>query len=817
MMKTKRNRFISFFCCLLLSNIVLVAQTDKNATSWQKPDEDILKIMHAPKLPQANISPNGAYMLLTDPIIYPDLAELGSEMHKLAGLRVNPRNNYFHGRHGGVKPRILNIKKGTTQVINIPENAEVLNSNWSFDEKRVALSVGFKDRIELWIYTIGGDLKKVEGITLNPLLGRGVVWLEDQNRLIIKTIPTNRGLAPKESSMPKGPIALQDKGAKARSTYESRNLLKTEHDDALFSHYATSEIVIYNTKDNTIKKIGKPEVYTFVDFSPDGNYILATKLTGPWPHDVAWWRFAREIEVWDNSGKLVAKVASTPVANEVPTRGVPIGPRTIYWSPKENSSLYWIEALDGGNPMKAADYRDKVVRLKAPFTGKPEEIFKNKERILFDRIYWGQKGNSAMIFGRNQKERKRFVTLLDMDTRKVKNWFEFNENDVYQNPGFPVFVPDENSNYVYKIDNNQVYFRGQGGSKQGNRPFLDRRNIKTGKSERLFRSDPKKYENFIDFTSEKNEFIFRSESSTEVPNYFSAKIGKKVKAEKGEMQRKLKVTPITNFKDPTPELRKIKKRIVTYKRKDGVPLSFQLLLPPNYKEGTKLPTVIYAYPREYSGARTAGQVRGSSKRFMRIYGASHLYFLLKGYAVLDQTAMPMIGDPKTVYDTFVEQLVDDAEAAVKKAVEIGIADPDRIGIIGHSHGALMVANLLAHTDLFATGIARSGSYNKTNQPFGFQYERRSLFEARKTYINVSPTFFADKVNEPILIIHGNDDANPGTLTAQSEVFYEAIRGSGGNARLVLLPFEDHGYRAKETLEHVVWEQLQWFDKYLKNK
>jgi dipeptidyl aminopeptidase/acylaminoacyl peptidase len=274
--------------------------------------------------------------------------------------------------------------------------------------------------------------------------------------------------------------------------------------------------------------------------------------------------------------------------------------------------------------------------------------------------------------------------------------------------------------------------------------------------------------------------------------------------------------PITHFEDPTPQLRQIKRRLVRYEREDGVPLSFQLYLPPGYQEGTRLPTVLDAYPLEYSDPSTAGQVRGSAQRFNRISGASPLFFLLQGYAVLDNTAMPMIGDPETTYDTFVSQLVADAKAAVAKAVEIGVADPDRIGIIGHSHGGLMVANLLAHTDLFRAGIARSGSYNKTNQPFGFQSERRSLFEARDVYIQVSPTFFADQVNEPILIIHGDNDSNPGTLTFQSEVFFEAVRGSGGTARLVLLPFEDHSYQARESIEHVLHEQINWFDKYVKN-
>jgi len=330
----------------------------------------------------------------------------------------------------------------------------------------------------------------------------------------------------------------------------------------------------------------------------------------------------------------------------------------------------------------------------------------------------------------------------------------------------------------------------------------------------LFRCDPDRYEYFEAFAGSEGRFVLRSESTVDVPNYYLATLGEEIEAAEGEATWTHSRVAITAFEDPAPCLREIEKRIVHFEREDGVPLSFHLYLPPGYVEGTPLPTVLDAYPLEYSGAATAGQVSGSAQRFMRIYGTSHLYFLLRGYAVLNHTSMPMIGDPETTYDTFVPQLVADAEAAVAKAVEMRVTDPDRIGVIGHSHGGLMVANLLAHTDLFRAGIARSGSYNKTNQPFGFQAERRSLFEARDVYIQLSPTFFADKVNEPILIIHGDDDSNPGTLTFQSEIFFEAVRGSGGIARLVLLPFEDHGYRARESVEHVLWEQIRWFDKYV---
>ena len=418
-----------------------------------------------------------------------------------------------------------------------------------------------------------------------------------------------------------------------------------------------------------------------------------------------------------------------------------------------------------------------------------------------------------MVTERERMKRWRYTSLLDTESGEATLWYDQNEDERYGSPGYPEYEKLDNGKWVLRQEGDAVYFSGSGASSEGDRPFLDLRSTTSDEVERLFRASSDKYERFVDFSGD--QLIVRSESPTEVPNYLLATLGEAIEAETGEAERSHTRTPITAFEDPTPQLREIEKRIVRYEREDGVPLSFQLYLPPGYEEGQTLPTVLYAYPEEYSDASIAGQVAGSSKRFDRMGGTSPMFFLLQGYAVLNRTAMPMVGDPETVYDTFVEQLVDDAEAAVAKAIELGVADPDRIGVIGHSHGGLMVANLLAHTDLFAAGIARSGSYNKTNQPFGYQSERRSLFEAREQYIAVSPTFFADKVNEPVLVIHGEADSNPGTLTPQSEVFFEAVRGSGGTARLVLLPFEDHGYRAKESIEHVLWEQLRWFDMHVK--
>lgn len=783
-------------------------------TGWQSPAEDILEVLHAPRLPRVWTAPGAGYLILADPVLYPPLAELGAQMHKLAGIRVNPVLNGFHGRHGGTSPRLVRVDTGGMTRLDLPAGAEVHDVSWTADGRRFALTVGHDDHLGLWVGSVDTGVRKIESIALNPLLGTPVRWLPDQKRLLVRRIPAGRGSAPEPPAIPAGPKIVEGEEESARSTYEARNLLQTVHDDALFEYYTTSELSIVDPERSEVRVLGNSAPYTAAEFSPDGSYLLVVRLVEPWSHEVAWWRFGSEIEVWDASGDRVATVASLPLADEVPVHGVPVGPRAVSWRATAPHTLYWVEALDGGDPVAEVAHRDRLMRLGKPFSGQPEEVFRAEHRIQPWFTAWGAEGGTLMLSERERIRRWRYVWLLDVDEGTARQWFDLDEDDRYGDPGFPLFRPLPNGQSVMHQRGDRVYFRGIGATDEGDRPFLDLRHLETPEVERLFRSAPDRYE--VPFAViDDARLVIRSESPVDVPNYYVATLGDTIPADDGDAGRTVTREPITHFEDPAPQLRQIEKRIVRYEREDGVPLSFTLHLPPGYEKGTPLPTVLYAYPLEYSGAATAGQVRGSDRRFSRFWGASHLYFLLRGYAVLDQTAMPMIGDPETTYDTFVPQLVADAEAAVAKAVELGVTDPERIGVIGHSHGGLMVANLLAHTDLFRAGIARSGSYNKTNQPFGFQSERRSLFEARDVYIQVSPTFFADQVDEPILVLHGDDDSNPGTLTFQSEVFFEAVRGSGGTARLVLLPFEDHGYRARETIEHVLWEQLRWFEEHVK--
>ena len=787
----------------------------QSITTWQSPPREILDVLYAPQLPWVWAAPTGEYLLLADPVLYPSLSELAAPMYKLAGIRVNPVLNYDHGRHGGTSPRLVQVEDGSVTTLDMPEDFEVLDIDFASDGEHFALVVNQLDHIGLWVGSPSGDLMEIEDVALNALMGDAVSWLPDQESLLALRIP-ERGPVPEPPVIPVGPNIAEGAGASARSTYEARDLLQTAYDDALFDYYCVSQPVIIDAGSGDVREIGSPACFYNVEFSPDGEYILAERLVGPWSHEVAWWRFPREIEVWNKNGGFVSTVASLPLADEVPAHGVPLGSRNVIWRATAPHELFWIEALDGGNPVAEVPYRDRLMRLCEPFDGDPEEVFLAEHRILPWQMAWGEQGGTLLLTQHERIRRWLYVWLLDVDLGTARVWYDRDQGDEYGNPGYPVMRQLVNGRYVMRQTGDAVYFTGNGATENGDRPFLDLRSLNSGETERLFRCSPDRFEFFQAFAGDESSFLLRSESHVDVPNYYLATLGDTIEAGFGEATRAVTLEPVTQFDDPTPQLRDIEEQIVHYQRDDGVQLSFHLYLPPGYQEGTQLPTVLEAYPLEYSSAATAGQVRGSQQRFMRIFSSSTLFFLLQGYAVMGRTSMPMLGDPETTYDTFVPQLVADAEAAVTKALEMGFADPERIGIIGHSHGALMVANLLAHTDLFAAGIARSGSYNKTNQPFGFQAERRSLFDARDVYIQVSPTFFADQVNEPVLIIHGEDDSNPGTRTFQSEVFYEAVRGSGGTTRLVLLPFEDHGYRARESVEHVLWEQLRWFNLYLRN-
>jgi dipeptidyl aminopeptidase/acylaminoacyl peptidase len=773
--------------------------------TYQKPPKQILDVLHAPPPPIAVVNPTRTHILFGDYERYPGIAEVSAPMLRLAGARIDPATNGPHVRAARIKAlSLLKIDGGNQSKIAVPVNAVLSTPIWSPDGTRFAITNTTAAGIDLYLGSVGSPaLRRVPLVRINDTLGSSVQWLSGSNRLLVKIVPALRGKPPVRPAVPAGPNVQEGSGASGPvRTYE--DLLKDPYDEALFDYYFTAQLVSIDYATLQATPIGKPVIFAAVSPAPDGKHLLVTTLRKPYSYLHPYSVFPREIEVWSTAGTVVQKVASKPLADNVPIEGVETGPRNITWRPTEPSTLMWSEALDGGDPRKKVPNRDHFMMLRIPATSPPVEVFKVEQRA--SGLQFGE-GGMAMIgdYDRDKRWVRVFRVFLDDLSSEPRLLYSRNVNDRYGDIGSPATRVLPNGRSTIRQSGDYIFLQGTGATPEGDRPFLDRFNLNTWQSERLWRADAKGYESVVAILSDDgSRFLTSRESPDEPPNFFVRTSGSD------------QTVRLTNFTDPAPILRKIKKQLVKYNRSDGTQCSFTLYLPPDYKEGVRYPTIVYAYPMEYTDPGVAGQIGGSTQRFTTLQGASHLFLLLAGYVILNDTTIPIVGDPETVNNTYVEQLTMSAKAAIDKAVELGVTDRTRVGVTGHSYGGFMTANLLAHTDLFRTGVARSGAYNRTLTPFGFQSERRTFWEAPEIYMKMSPFAYANKINEPILLIHGEADDNTGTFPIQSERLYQAIRGNGGTVRLVMLPSEPHGYSAKETIQHVLYETLTWFDKYLKN-
>lgn len=804
---------------LSLCALVLLLASVAAGQGYRKPPQAVLDVLDSPVTPSVSISPARDRILLATGVRYPPIGDLAQPMLRLAGYRINPNTNGPHLAPYFVALSVKRIADGVETKVELPPGARASFPQWSPDGKRFAFMNTMPTGIELWVGDAdSGRASKIKNVLLNAAYGNAPAWMPDSRTLFAQLIPANRPRLAPASNVPREPN-IQESSGRAGPVRTYQDLLKTPYDEELLDYYTTAQLALVDATSGRVTNINQPSIYDMASPAPDGVHLLVARIKRPYSFLYPADDFPKDVEVWDTKGKLIHKIASLPLQDQVPIDGVPEGPRAYSWRPTEPATLVWVEALDKGDPKAKVPHRDHVLMLKAPFTGAPTELVKLEDR--YAGWQWFERGGLAFANDYNRDTRRIRTQLVSVDDRSVapRLVWQRNAQDRYNDPGQPVtrLLPTGHRAIIYQ--NGQIYLAGTGASNAGDRPFLDRFNVTSLKGERLFRSDEKSYETFVALLKDDaSQFITRRETPIEPGNFFIRTLGgaAATAAATGEAAMTSTSKPLTNFPDPTPQLRDIKKQLVTYKRADGVQLSFTLYLPPGYKEGTRLPTVVWAYPLEFNDAATAGQVSGSTQRFTTIGGPSHLFFLLQGYAVLDNATMPVVGDPETVNNTYVEQIVESAKAAINKAAEMGVTDPERVGVGGHSYGAFMTANLLAHSDLFRAGIARSGAYNRTLTPFGFQSERRILWDAPEMYIKVSPFMNAHKIKEPVLLIHGEADNNTGTFPMQSERMYQAIRGTGGTVRLVMLPLESHGYSARETTEHVLYEMLNWFDKYVKN-
>lgn len=795
---------MSRFPVLLLSAAFISVIPLNAQQRYQNPPEPIARILDAPPLPLVSVSPDRASLVLVERNALPSIEEIAAPELRLAGMRFDPRNSGPSRATTFRSFRLQPVAGGAERLIGTPAGARLSFPMWDPNGRRFAFTVTGKDGVRLWVADVATS--EARQLTDRPLhaIGSGPCsWMPDGTRLLCRLLPQNRGEQPVDDATPAGP-AIQEGQGRTTPNRTYQDLLKDQDDESRFEYYAMNQLALIDLSGG-VKELGSPGFYFSAMAAPGGEYLLIQEIHRPWSYVVPANRFPRKIAVWTLDGLVVRELADLPLQDDIPSDfdAVGRGMRNVSWQSGTAATLVWAVALDEGDPRRAAARRDQVLVLSAPFAGEPRVVADLEYR--YAGASWFPDGR--MLLNESWWKTRRTRTWLIGDSARVL--FDLNSEDRYANPGTMVVVPSRMGPVVMTSpDGGSAFLFGQGASPEGDRPFVDRMEIATGKTTRLWRSEAPHYEEPVALLEPNGrKLLTRRESVSEVPNYVVREL------------RNNRVRSLTRLTDPAPEFAGLAPELITYRRQDGVDLSARLYLPPGYTTTQgPLPFFFWAYPQEFKSAAAASQVQGSPYRFVRPAGASHLLLLTQGYGVLDGPTMPIVGEgDKEPNDSYIAQLVASAQAAVDKVVDLGVAARDRIAVGGHSYGAFMTGNLLAHSDLFRTGIARSGAFNRTLTPFGFQAEERTFWQAADTYNEMSPFTYANRINEPLLLIHGEADNNSGTFPIQSERMYAAITGNGGTARLVMLPAESHGYAARESVGHVLWEMVSWLDRWMKQR
>ena len=798
---------LNLFLALSFAGSTLFAQ--ENVT-FQKPSAEILALADYQRPPAIRLSPDKAWVLMSYRPTYKSLEELGQEELRLAGLRINAKTRISSTETYFNNLRLKSVANGQEyDVIGLPSDALITNVEFSGDGKFIAFTHTNDSGVSLWIIeTKTQQAKQLTGYDLNAVINAPYQWLRKSNQLLISKSPSDRpSLTDHSKDLPSGPVVSTSEGKVSQlRTYQ--DLLQNPQDEKDFESLASAELYWLDVDGKQTKFLEKG-MYTQASISPDGKYVLVSNLKKPFSYVVSYRSFPQETKVYDIQGTLIQTVNETPLI-EIQPKGFSstrTGKRNLSWRADKASTLFFVEALDGGDANKAAEFRDELFTWEYPFNGKPQSLTKVKDR--FSGIIWGN-DSYALVSSQWYDTRNTKTYVLNPNSGKTQVIVDRNNQDVYSDPGQVFRDKSDFGTYTMFINNNKTYWVGQGFTKEGEFPFIDELDLVSLKKKRLYTAKStdlqERIAQLVDI--KKGEILISLQSSSQYPNYYT----KNIKSGKQKA--------ITNLVNPFQALSTVEKQVLNYKRNDGVELSGTLYLPAGYDKSKKekLPLLIWAYPREYKDKATAGQSTANPKEFTFPSYGSFIYWVTKGYAVLDNAAFPIVGEGKEEpNDTFIPQLVANAEAAINAVDALGYIDRKKVAVGGHSYGAFMTAHLLSNSNLFAAGIARSGAYNRTLTPFGFQSEQRNFWDDQQLYIKMSPFMSADKMKTPMLLIHGAADNNPGTFTMQTERYFQALKNLGAPVRMVILPRESHGYAAKENILHLLWEQDQFLEKYLKSK
>ena len=848
---------------LVMTALVLAGSLPAFADGFRHPAQEIEALTMASPLPTYYFSPDykkavtGFRQCRQVPI-----AELAASEARIGGLRLDPKNfsetreNYFE------RLEVLDVATGrTVPVAGLPADARVKFITWSPSGRYVAFTLSFPDHVELWRMDMAAAAPKAEKLTaerVNTIFGTPFQFLDDDH-ILFKAVPADHRQAPAQA-LAQSSVVQEVLGEK-KSIRTYQDLLQSPADEALYDYCCTSQLMVWSPEG--VRKVAEPAIWRSVDPSPDGSYAIVTTEHHPYSYvqahnsfpskqfimnlaDGSIVRMLRDGTVKEER-KAPAKDDKAPKGPKEPAKPKPAG---FGWRPDQPATLYWSESEGGGmgpmgfpgmgpmGPPPGGDPADKDT-TKVPEKDRPEKTFtdrlyqckapfdfENDKQLLLapeyrmGRITWCDDKLALFEESSTKQKFRRLVTFVPGDTlapRKTLYTLSTEVDTLGDMPvyGRPYMVRNAYGRNVLWTDakHAQIYLSGNDrrdteGFKHG---FLDKVSLKDGKMTSVWTSASDCKESMTAITDfQRIKLLARREAYGVVPDYWELDLRKKTARQ------------VTHIEDPVPQMAQlVTDQYVTYTRKDGLRCYAHLYLPAGYdkERDGRLPVFMWTYPYEYRTPVECDKARPDKYKYTKPTYGSAMIWATQGYAVLDEFTMAILAADKDSLpnDRFLEQLVMSAEAAVDFVCDsIGVGDRERIAVGGHSYGGFMTANLLAHTKLFRAGIARSGAYNRSLTPFGFQSERRNYWTAKKVYDEMSPFNYADKIKDALMIIHGQQDNNTGTFPVQSERLYQALVYFGGTARYVQLPYESHGYQGIETTLDMLYETGAWLDKYVKN-
>ena len=540
----------SFHLAALVLLLALAGKAALGQGSYKLPPQNVLDVLNAPAIPGASVSPTRERIALLEPLRYPPISELAQPMLRLAGLRINPNTNGQHRQPYAVKLTLKSVADGRETPVVFSSDAKLVSPQWSPDGKYLAVGNITPTGVELWfVDAASGKAQKVRNVFVNTAFG-GFSWV-DSHSVIANLVSAKRGPAPAYQNLTPTEPNIQETTGRRGAVQTFQDLLKSPNDEKLFEYYATSQTAIVDVN-GKIREIGQPGIYDSADLSPDGKYVLVTRIHRPFSYLFPASRFPKEVEIWDTAGKLVYKVASIPLQDELPVQGVPVGPRSVAWIPTEPATLMWAEALDGGDPRKKVTPRDKLMKFAAPFAGQPAELLKVEQR--YQGRAFGERDGLMLFYDVNRDTQRRRTFMTDYhDGSNVKLVSDLNVNDRYNDPGQPVMKMLPSGNNVIRQSGDFIFLTGNGASEQGDRPFLRRLDLKTLKTDEIFRSGTDIYESVVAVIDDTGtRFITRKESTTMPPNLYLRQV-----CLPGTQCLAVADNKLTEFQDPVPQLRDI--------------------------------------------------------------------------------------------------------------------------------------------------------------------------------------------------------------------------------------------------------------------